>query len=88
MNLYLISQSRNNNWDTYDSAVVAAWTAEQARHMHPDPQYKWNGDVWITAQGFVDTYSAWTDPKYVAVTHIGNSGHAQPEVILASFNAG
>lgn len=31
MNLYLISQDVNNDYDTYDSAVVAAESEEEAR---------------------------------------------------------
>ena len=35
MNLYLISQSVNNEYDTYDSAVVAAESEEDATKIHP-----------------------------------------------------
>lgn len=35
MKLFLISQKENNNYDTYDSAVVAAGDAEVARNMNP-----------------------------------------------------
>lgn len=35
MNLYLISQTANNDWDTYDSAVVAAPDENTAKHMLP-----------------------------------------------------
>ena len=35
MNLYLISQNHNNDYDTYDSAVVVAESAESAKRMHP-----------------------------------------------------
>ena len=35
MNLYLISQNRNNGYDTYDSAVVAAESEEKARMIRP-----------------------------------------------------
>lgn len=36
MNLYLISQSQNNYFDTYDSAVVCAPDEDTARWTHPD----------------------------------------------------
>ena len=35
MNLYLISQDINDEWDAYSSAVVAAETEEEARLIHP-----------------------------------------------------
>ena len=36
MKLWLISQDVNNNYDTYDSAVVAAETEEEARVTFPN----------------------------------------------------
>jgi len=42
VNLYHISQQVNNGYDTYDSAVVAAETAEQAKCMHPDSRMIWD----------------------------------------------
>ena len=41
MNLYRISQDINNNYDTYDSAIVAASSEESARRIHPDED-KWS----------------------------------------------
>ena len=35
MNLYLISQDSNRDYDTYDSAVVAAVNEKDASVMHP-----------------------------------------------------
>jgi len=35
MNLYLISQTINNGYDTYDSAVVCAESEDEARKIHP-----------------------------------------------------
>lgn len=35
MNLYLIGQSVNTSYGSYDAAVVAAETAKQAANMHP-----------------------------------------------------
>ena len=35
LNLYLISQTVNNGYDTFDSAVVAARDEEDARSIHP-----------------------------------------------------
>ena len=41
MNLYLISQTENEDYDTYDSAVVCAETETQARRIHPRYGEKW-----------------------------------------------
>ena len=35
LNLYLIYQYLNNDYDTYDSAVVAAESDGDARNIHP-----------------------------------------------------
>ena len=43
MNLYLISQDTNENYDTYDSAIVAAKTKKEARMFHPNEDDNWDG---------------------------------------------
>lgn len=79
MNLYLISQTVNNDWDTYDAAVVVAETAEQAQAMHPSGNIR--KDSW--------TNKAWTDPSNVNVRLLGTAmPDARAGVVLASFNAG
>ena len=35
MKLYLVTQEVNNNYDTYDSAVVCAENEEKAKALHP-----------------------------------------------------
>ena len=78
MNLYLISQETNTEYDTYDCAVVVAETEEAARKMNPDP---W-GKVKVNL-------SNWTEPENVTVTFLGV---ANPSLlsgsICGSFNAG
>lgn len=76
MNLYLISQTADCRYDTYDSAVVAAYDEAQARLTHPDG----------STEGCV---RAWVPPHEVTVQLIGKaSPGTQPGVICASFNAG
>jgi len=77
MNLYLISQTENNGYDTYDTAVVAAKDEDEARNITPD------GD-WNTR------YSTWcSSPSKVTVNLIGKAtAGTEPGIILASFNAG
>ena len=81
MNLYLISQSENGGYDTYDSAVVAAPDEETARQMHPS-----NGD----SVKWGDRFGKWAySPDGVKVEHIGTAVDGTPQgVICSSFNAG
>jgi hypothetical protein len=84
MNIYLLTQDINNDYDTYDSVVVSAESEEDARLMHPSGDDKcwgcegseWRG-TWVR-----------TDERHlIQVKLIGNSG-VDKGVILASFNAG
>ena len=85
MNIYLISQNHNNDYDTYDSAVVVAATAEDARVMHPNGR---NEDM--LDQNKNDKSCDWvSDPLLVDTKFIGVAAkNLQRSVILASFNAG
>ncbi len=73
MYLYLISQDVNDNYDTYDSAVVAAENEEMARKA---------------SVGTIGMYGTWVSPENVKVRLIGKAVKGtEPGVILASFNA-
>ena len=75
MNLYLISQTVNDDWDTYDSAVVAAIDAESAKRIHP-------------SESSAETCS-WCKVKDVQVKLIGYAiPDTDQGVVLASYNAG
>lgn len=83
MNLYLLPQSDNTGYDTYDSCVVAAKNEDEARKMHPDgstPVEKWPTYV----------FADWAKhPDNVKVELIGRATKGtKAGVILASFNAG
>jgi hypothetical protein len=83
MKLFLISQKVNNDYDTYDSAVVCAPDEDVARNMSPSTgePMKWNGE---NVQG------AWTGkPSNVSVDMLGESVDGLAcGVVCASFNAG
>jgi hypothetical protein len=83
MNLYLISQTTNDNYDTYDSAVVAAENEEEARSLNPSGGF-------MTKEDWEALYTSWcNNPKQVKVMLIGKAIEgATTGVILASFNAG
>lgn len=96
MKLWLISQDVNNNWDTYDSAVVAAETEDEARNIYPDnwdncPK-KWNGSKWLwyLNDGRVLDYSSssWTSPDNVSVEFLADGYEGLAGTVCASFNAG
>lgn len=96
MNLYLISQDANNNYDTYDSAVVCAENEDGARKTNPGGWSVWSEkhDSWVCAsgplQGEPEYDGSWVDNldlvtvKLIGVAHEG----VIPGVVCASFNAG
>ena len=77
LNLYLLTQDTEVGYDTYDSMVVAANDAQEARMMVPDPYNYIHRPVWPL------------NPKDVQAKYIGNAGTGIKEgIILTSFNAG
>ena len=82
MKLWLISQRANNGWDTFDSAVVAAATEDEAQAIHP------YGAVYPEG-GWSETYKCWaSSPDQVTAEHVGETHLDAGEVVCASFNAG
>lgn len=83
MNIYLISQTENNDYDTFDSAVVAAPSEESAKRIHPfstspyaeEESKEWNSSAWASK------------PENVTAKMIGTTD-LPAGLILASFNAG
>ena len=95
MNIYLISQSENCDYDTYDSAVVIAEDEYSARTTHPSEYYKWiNNELYSVYYGGrlekSSTYTCWaSSPFLVDVEFIGTAPEGSlPRVVCASFNAG
>lgn len=88
MKLWLISQKVNNDYDTYDSAIVAAETEDAAKNMRP------NGTEFTDAESlFTDAeslfFSSWCELKDVEIEYLGNAAkHIKRGVILASYRAG
>jgi hypothetical protein len=91
--LWLIKQEENGGYDTFDSAVVAAHDAAEARNIHPE-----NGHVF--GQPNSSKYSGWqtkksyrrgtwaSHPSKVTATCIGEAADGVKGVVMASFNAG
>ena len=85
MKLWLISQNSNDDYDTYDAAVVAAESDEEARHMNPR-----NGERMDWTDAASNQYGSWcSTPDAVLVCLIGEATPGtEAGVVLASFNAG
>lgn len=83
MNLYLIEQDAHDDYDTFDSAVVAAETEDEARDMNPGGGEKID---WSKP----DHYFSWCYAReQVKVTLIGVAvPFTKSGPIVASFNAG
>ena len=99
MNLYKISQDVNNDWETFDSAVVVAESAEEAKNIIP---YFTNQNIDTLSNfqflnlifGDENDIDMWAKPEAVKVELIGfvdkdflDSLDGQTTVV-ASFNAG
>lgn len=82
MKLFLISQTVNVGYDTFDSAVVAAPNEEAAALMYPG-----DGESILT---YAYATNSWVkDPKLVTVKYIGQAARGtKAGVICSSFNAG
>ena len=77
--LYKISQEDNNDYDTYDSAIVCSESEDYERNIHPDGTINFD----------IGEYSTWTHKENVKVEYIGIADDSIPiGVVLASFNAG
>ena len=86
MKLWLISQTVNGGYDTYDSAVVAAETEDAARLTHPDGGMPVN---WYVDKPGEFPDRRWTLPRLVRVEYLGEAREGHPAgVVCASFNAG
>ena len=80
MKIWKISQDETADWDTFDSAVVAADTEMQAKEIHPGGDDRWKND-WC---------SMWaSSPDNVKCECVGEAKEGTTAgVICSSFNAG
>jgi hypothetical protein len=77
MRLWRLSQHARSGWDTYDSAVVAANTEEEARAIHPGGYEDDEDDSWPRDRACVD------------VQYLGEAvDNILFGIVVASFNAG
>lgn len=91
MNLYHVTQYVNRGFDTYDAAVVAAESEEEARKIHPSG-YTWDDvqEAWVDRQmDRMEISGSWAHPDRVYVELLGTAVHGtEAGVVLASFREG
>jgi len=82
MNLYLLSQNENNNYDTFDSCVVCAENEYEARNIMPDFE---SGKPFEPSNSF----GTWAfSIEGVEVELIGIAADTVNKgIVIASFNA-
>lgn len=81
LKLFKIFQTVNNNYDTYDSAIVCAENEDEARKINPDGQGQTHEEP--------ERFSSWCGLKDVQIQYIGEADKSiEKGVIIASFNAG
>lgn len=82
--IYLVKQDVNNEYDSYDSFIIACDNADQARNTNPEGLvYDENMEDWEFKR------ACWCMPNDAEVELIGATDlYNENKVILASFNAG
>ena len=93
--LFLVYQRENNDYDTYDSAVVAAYTIDEAKDIHPSNNHE-ESVTQMTAMakddtdGYMYELSSWAEIQHIKADYIGIADiHITAgEIICSSFNAG
>lgn len=92
MNIYKLSQTINENYDTFDSCVVIAENEKEAVKVHPNGYQNWD----TRGQKLKSRYEnfgiyEWTEIEHIKVELIGiadESLDTEVKVVCASFNAG
>ena len=93
MNLYLLTQTERDGYDTYDSCVVAADSWQDAVLIDPRGQVygaaRDNPRASGWAKGAYESYGSWcSSPAAVKAEFIGTAAEGVRGVVCASFNAG
>ncbi len=88
MKIWLVERPDKDDigYDEYDSFVCQAHTADEARSLHPDPDYQNRlDDAWRSGGWFPRTRLYLLNVALLGISIVQND---KPRVILASFNAG
>ena len=95
MNIYKLSQTINDDYETFDSCVVIAENEEEAIKIHPNGRQNWD----TRGQVIEDSYckyenfniNDWAEMEDIKVELIGiadKSLDTEIKVVCSSFNAG
>ena len=87
MNLYLITQDFNIDYDAYEFAVVAAETEEEAKAIHPYDENMPVLDGHFIGPYCLDTWAESVDQVKAEYLGIAKEG-TKKGVIVTSFNEG
>lgn len=89
MYLYFISQNKNNNYDTYGSAVVVAPDEDHARMILPGDGYLDNSQWEELSKSRYSRIIHWCERKYVTVKLLGIAlPGTKMGIIIESFRSG
>jgi hypothetical protein len=98
MNLYLLTQTDNNGYDTYDSMVIAASSEEDAKHLSfiqcaaytegCNPDYTTVEPVWRNYYPYNYQYAFDNWHKHPTITLLATNALVEEGIVCASFNAG
>ncbi len=81
MNLYLLTQDVNDDWDTYQGAVVAAESEDEARNIHPSGN--------LDEKAWNPRRQDWCRREQVQVEYIGVAKEGTERgVILTDYKSG
>ena len=76
LNIYKLTQSKNDDFDVFKGFVVAAKTEQQAKEMTMQRTNNNEWDVWVS------------NVKDIKCQYIGDYKFKNPKIILEDFNAG
>lgn len=85
MKLWLLEQTKNNNYETYDSCVVVAETEGAAKNVHPDGDsvFETSFDEWTNEEK-----TAWFSTDCTNVLYVGFANRnwcSCPENVTATY---
>lgn len=86
LKLYLLTQYDNLDLGTFDSCVVAAYSEDEAKQIHPYIEFE---GFYTSVDELWDTYTWANCPENVECKLIGIAVDVKPNsIICSSFNAG
>ena len=95
MNIYKLSQTINDDYETYDSCIVIAENEEEAIKIHPNGRQNWDTrgrkleNSYFVYENFdIDDWVEIEDIKVELIGIADKSLDTEIKIICASFNAG